>query len=374
MRDTINSAVTGTIKDTIKFTAKELLGDSSFAIMRHRDLAAEGMAAYGDAFRATLGEARNLLMCLPDHANLGDQAIAVAERRMLAAASNKPVIACEGDAAKALTCLRELTNERDTVFLQGGGNMGELYPYEEEYRCAIIDAMPCNRIVLFPQTISYGDSPAARTLLRHTQRVYSKHPDLHLFARERRSYEAMRRLYPKNHVYLTPDVVLSLAGFDQEPFAERAGVLLCMRDDAEKRADNAAMAAIAHFVKTADEPLLTTDTVLTDVELPVRPEDAEPLVRAKLAEFQRARVVITDRLHGMIFSAITGTPCLALNNSNGKVGLVHEWIRELPYVRFVDAAERIEEELDALMRLEGTAYPHEAISEGFAPLRALIAG
>jgi pyruvyl transferase EpsI len=58
-------------------------------------------------------------------------------------------------------------------------------------------------------------------------------------------------------------------------------------------------------------------------------------VYGKLDEFAKSKLVITDRLHGMIFSAITGTPCIVFANSNGKVEAEYQWIQSLPYIRFV---------------------------------------
>ena len=74
-------------------------------------------------------------------------------------------------------------------------------------------------------------------------------------------------------------------------------------------------------------------------------------VERKFDEFRRARLVITDRLHGMIFAAITGTPCIALNNSSGKVeGVWSLWLRHLDYVKFVREAAEIPALLDAMLR------------------------
>ena len=35
--------------------------------------------------------------------------------------------------------------------------------------------------------------------------------------------------------------------------------------------------------------------------------------------FSSSKIVITDRLHGLIFSKITSTPCIAIDNSNNKI-------------------------------------------------------
>ena len=45
-----------------------------------------------------------------------------------------------------------------------------------------------------------------------------------------------------------------------------------------------------------------------------------------------AQLVITDRLHGMIFAALIGTPCIILNTYNHKLRGQYEWIKDLNYI------------------------------------------
>jgi pyruvyl transferase EpsI len=63
----------------------------------------------------------------------------------------------------------------------------------------------------------------------------------------------------------------------------------------------------------------------------------------KWSEFAHARLVITDRLHGMIFAAITGTACIALDNRSGKVSGSYEFIKDLDYIRFLASPDGIEQ-------------------------------
>ena len=108
-------------------------------------------------------------------------------------------------------------------------------------------------------------------------------------------------------------------------------------------------------------------------------------VERKFDEFRRARLVITDRLHGMIFAAITGTPCIALNNSSGKVeGVWSLWLRHLDYVKFVreaadyvkfvrEAAE-IPALLDAMLALGGRRYDPSVFEKYWADIAATLRG
>ena len=73
----------------------------------------------------------------------------------------------------------------------------------------------------------------------------------------------------------------------------------------------------------------------------IDPRDREVWVKQKLDEFASAKLVITDRLHGMILCAVTGTPCVVVNSKSPKVRGCYEWIRQLPYIRFADDVSEI---------------------------------
>lgn len=81
-------------------------------------------------------------------------------------------------------------------------------------------------------------------------------------------------------------------------------------------------------------------------------------VEKKLKEFAEAKLVVTDRLHGMVFAALTGTPCVAVGNCNGKVKGVYEWIKELPYVVYLDNILKIEEALDEINLEKSYTYEY----------------
>lgn len=87
-----------------------------------------------------------------------------------------------------------------------------------------------------------------------------------------------------------------------------------------------------------------------------------------LNTFASSRVVITDRLHGMIFAAITGTPCVVLSNSNHKIQGVYEWIKDLPYIEFISDVHETQGALNRVISADAT-YPLERIRKEFAPLK-----
>ena len=79
------------------------------------------------------------LLLTPAYASIGDQAIAWAEERWLAAQYPDHIL-CVLDEEQTLRCLPGILAESppDTLFfLQGGGNLGTLYPAVEARRRAI---------------------------------------------------------------------------------------------------------------------------------------------------------------------------------------------------------------------------------------------
>ena len=71
----------------------------------------------------------------------------------------------------------------------------------------------------------------------------------------------------------------------------------------------------------------------------VKQENREEILLDIWNKFFESKVVITDRLHGMIFCAITKTPCIVMRSLDHKVTDSYEWIKELNYIRFVDMLE-----------------------------------
>ncbi|WP_207739631.1 polysaccharide pyruvyl transferase family protein [Paraclostridium bifermentans] len=85
----------------------------------------------------------------------------------------------------------------------------------------------------------------------------------------------------------------------------------------------------------------------------------------KYIKFRECELVITDRIHGMIFAAITGTPCIALSNYNYKVKGTYEWIKDLEYIKFTDDIERIPELIDDLKKVKNIKYDNSKIKKEY---------
>ena len=73
-----------------------------------------------------------------------------------------------------------------------------------------------------------------------------------------------------------------------------------------------------------------------------------------MAKFYNSKVVITDRLHGMIFCAITKTPCIVTRSLDHKVIESYKWIKNLNYIRLVEGLDfdKINPIIEELSNLE----------------------
>ena len=61
---------------------------------------------------------------------------------------------------------------------------------------------------------------------------------------------------------------------------------------------------------------------------------------AFLEKIKELKLLVTDRLHGMIFSYITGTPCIVFDNKNHKVSESYNaWVKGCGFIRLMNEKE-----------------------------------
>lgn len=277
------------------------------------------------------------LMMTPDHENLGDHAIALAEEKFFRA-HGIDYVEITGNELELLQKYNLLSlPDGCPIVMQGGGYLGTLWQRSEELLRALIQANPRSGIVLLPNTIYYEQTPQGREFFEHSKVVYGKHPDLHLYAREKTSFQTMSNAY--SNVALMPDMVLSLNYSNQNLM--RSGCILSLRQDCEKTRTESEEACIREQAKKLFGADVRDSDMVRAYCIPVSQRHAE--LDRKFAEFGSAKLVITDRLHGMIFCAITGTPCILLDSKSPKVRGCYEWVKDLSYIKFVESAEKIAE-------------------------------
>ena len=100
--------------------------------------------------------------------------------------------------------------------------------------------------------------------------------------------------------------------------------------------------------------------------------DRSATVERKLEQFASAELVITDRLHGMIFAAIAGTSCIVVNSKSPKVRGCYEWIRHLPYIRFAESAADVEVLLPQLLAMKDCKFDNTPLLPYFDQLAEVV--
>jgi len=285
---------------------------------------------------------RNFVFLAADYGNIGDLAITAAQKNFLRNhfPERQLVTVPISATIQLLRSIQAQINQHDLVTIIGGGNMGSLYPDIEQLRQLVIRSFPHNRIICFPQTLDWDESVISERALRQIVRTYSRHPDIHVFAREAITRDMLSKLFHGHGnviIGYVPDIVMSAtagalgAKFDAAP----SGILRCLRDDRECALDSECYAQLDAALASTGHLITQTDTHAGGSQL----DDSQcaQLLAGKLEQFRGARLVVTDRLHGMILSVLAGTPCLVLPNANHKIRQTwFDWLQENPGVAFLE--------------------------------------
>lgn len=281
----------------------------------------------------------NVVMLLAaDSRNIGDIAILEAQKKYLGRlfpSANQEVVYLS-HTYDTLRNLRRHLGPDDTLLIQGGGFLGDLYPQGYFGLEWIARYFKHSRIVSFPQSLVTSDSDVRKSLLGERSHYIRDHEGLTLCAREEVSLGLMRDIYGDKVVY-APDIVLSAISLMRDvPAVARNGAVAAFRSDGEVSVSAESRALIRQALSSKRFNITHHDNLVSENRLNlVGPEN---LVRDTLDLYRRSQIVLTDRLHGMIFATITGTPCIVLPNNNHKiVASFTDWIKpEANYVRLIE--------------------------------------
>lgn len=280
--------------------------------------------------------AKVYLIGTPTHGNMGDSAITIAEIEFIKRFQKKKYFIQEvtiEEYKKFWKIIKILIPKSAQIFLLGGGNMGDIWLDEELLRRHILCNFPQNKICIFPQTITY----IAEKQEKQSIMYYNKN-NITLAARERKSYEIMSRLYANAEIILTPDIVLSCdfrtLGVQQK---KRDKITFCFRHDREKIISDEIIDSLKNALENSGWKIRITDMC---IDAKVTKENRRECVKQKMEEFISSKLVITDRLHAMLFSYLTATPCIVFKNSNQKITGTLEWLKRSQNIFFTENMEQ----------------------------------
>ncbi len=146
------------------------------------------------------------LLDYPDHLNSGDHLIWLGTCFYLVETRKAEITYTSSLVDFNQQELKE-KNGNAPIFLQGGGNLGDIWPDSQKFRERVIADNHDSPIYIMPQSILFSDDQA----LQSAREIFNSHPKLTIFTRDRQSYELSCRYFPKALSILAPDMVFLLA-------------------------------------------------------------------------------------------------------------------------------------------------------------------
>lgn len=337
---------------------------------------------FGNDFKMSNNK-RIILMGTPTHGNLGDQAIVLAEEIFLK--ENFPEYDCyvipQEDSLLYLKSIKKQLNQDDILFMHGGGNFGSLYPSAERMRRFISSKISKNKIIFFPQSVFFENTLLGRFELKRSIRSYSRNKNVTLTCREKESFSFAVSCFKNNKILLTPDIVLYLL---KSPTFKKMklelkntideDVLMIMRDDREKLLKNEDEEGLFSLLSNNQIHFKVSDT---HIGLGKYISDDNRLTKLldKWNEYTASKMIITDRLHGMIFSILMNKPVIGLNINNWKIQSTYEsWLKDIDGVDFLDVNEITRDKIKESIKLQGINIEESSLfkEDKFLPLKECI--
>lgn len=213
------------------------------------------------------------------------------------------------------------------IFLQGGGNWGDLYPGFQAFRERLLADLPHRQVIQLPQSIHFEDP----VNLRRAAKVVQAHPNFTMLVRDAKA-QTIANDDLGIAATLAPDCAFGLGKMERyEPIR---GVLYFVREDKERVTSD----GLTNGAPSTDWPE-ETDAQKARIMGEAR---TASLARLEFSRFKRrfryyealakwrlergrktlsqGEVVVCDRLHAHILCTLLGIRHVALDNSTGKVG------------------------------------------------------
>lgn len=309
------------------------------------------------------------LIGTPEYNNMGDQCIAESELRFLSTLFRDKHIVEYTDVElrqKQFTQLDEIAPSQ-TICLQGGGNLGNLWPNFDIFREKIINRLKDNPIIVFPQSIFFTDDEEGQNALAHAKDVYQG-DNITICCREKVSYDFAQKHFDCQSI-LVPDMVMWEAQNPRQPM-ERYGAMTLLRNDKERKITDEDARVIKNALCRRFCSLEVSDMIHKGGR--VNKQNRMYEIDALITRIASAECVITDRLHGMVLCAVTGTPCVVLSNGYHKVDACFEWLKDIGYIQKINEISQLEGAIEAACRCLDRQYPEKKLQKKFEPLAELL--
>jgi pyruvyl transferase EpsO len=288
------------------------------------------------------------LLGLPYYANIGDVLIWQGTEDFLDCSNTR----CKYKASN-ITYKPQKINDDTIIILQGGGNFGDLWPEQNDFRRKIIKAYQSNKIIILPQTLFYSDP----NNLKYDAELFSRHPNITICARDKNSYQLLKKYFVKNTVLLVPDMAFCISMGKLKKHESRGNnkAVFIKRGDKEMNKnihyDNyfdkekmdihdwppverrmACPLLLSLFIRI-DRRIPFLFPTLTDIYASSIFKSA--MIRQGVKFITKYEKVYTTRLHAAILCCLMKKPFVFFDNSYGKNKSFYEtWLNDLDNAEF----------------------------------------
>lgn len=234
-----------------------------------------------------------------------------------------------------LACLKMKVKDTDLFFGHSGYFMVDHHTGWKMFT-VMMKYFPRNKMVILPQTVNFY-TPVVK---KYVSECFSTNANVTLMCRDNISYEISKKLFPDTHLLLFPDIVTSLIG-TRRYNGKRDGILFCMRNDVEQYYTPEQIDVL--MARFGNIRLKKADTSLHSFGAEYINKKRSQLIWEFIEDFATYQVVITDRYHGTIFSAIASTPVIVINSADHKLSSGVNWFPQEQFGDYVQFASDLDD-------------------------------
>jgi len=195
-----------------------------------------------------------------------------------------------------------------------------------------------NRFVILPQTINFY-TPVVK---QRASQIFGNKTNLTILCRDEVSYHNAKELFGTTKLLLYPDIVTSLIG-TRTYSNKREGILFCMRDDIESYYSQAQILHLMNRFGNIRKDVVDTTLKISPAQMK---KHRDKYINNMIEKISTYQLVITDRYHGTIFSAIANTPVIVINSADHKLSSGVKWFPQNDFGSNINFANNLDEAYD----------------------------
>lgn len=303
-----------------------------------------------------------VLLDVPNHRNIGDLLIWQGELEFLKETQYNLLYS-----SNIYTHLDSKIEPDQIILLHGGGNFGDVWRLNQNFRNRIIEKFKKNRIIIFPQTIHYQNP----NFILEDAKIFESHPDLTICARDEVSYRFAKKHFSSCNIVMLPDMAFFLDFRGRQKVGNSNKTLVLKRLDKELGSKDSLSQIVTdlkhnqidyeikdwpgfvtsgtfqhrlqyYFIKgetilskfMIDKPLLSK---FVNSKHGLKGRNYKDKLLEKGIDFiNEYDTVYSTRLHGFILSVLLNKNVFIFDNSYGKnKNFFNTWLKEFDNVKLV---------------------------------------